>query len=199
MTPVVVDTDVASFVFKDHALAAAYKDILVDKDLSISFMTLAELRAGAAKANWGARRRALLDRYLSAFEVLHTSDRLCSDWADLSATMETAGRRVESADAWIAATARLLRRPLVTHNRRHFEGILGGDLRLRSSSRAQRSVRAKSTSRGRQYSTPGRVGFWLLSRDRQSIRRHGAAQASLASSRSSGGVEDGRGGFRRRE
>ncbi len=123
MISVVVDTDVASFVFKDHALAPAYVDILVDKHLSISFMTLAELRAGAAKADWGPRRRELLERYLSVFEVLHTSNELCSAWAGLRAEMEVGGRRIESADAWIAATARSVERPLVTHNRKHFDHI----------------------------------------------------------------------------
>jgi tRNA(fMet)-specific endonuclease VapC len=123
VTSVVVDTDVASFVFKNHVLAPAYVDILVGKHLSISFMTLAELRAGAAKASWGVRRTELLERYLSQFEVLHTSDELCAAWADLRAKMEADGRRIESADAWIAATARWLQRPLVTHNRRHFDDI----------------------------------------------------------------------------
>ena len=86
-------------------------------------MTLAELRAGAAKASWGVRRTELLERYLSQFEVLHSSDELCAAWAELRAKLEADGRRIEFADAWIAATARRLERPLVTHNRRHFDDI----------------------------------------------------------------------------
>ena len=49
MSSMVVDTDVASFVFKEHALAPAYVDILAGNRLSISFMTLAELRAGGGE------------------------------------------------------------------------------------------------------------------------------------------------------
>jgi tRNA(fMet)-specific endonuclease VapC len=32
---------------------------------------------------------------------------------------------IAPADAWIAATAIVYRAPLITHNRKHFEGIAG--------------------------------------------------------------------------
>jgi tRNA(fMet)-specific endonuclease VapC len=35
------------------------------------------------------------------------------------------GRPVDPSDAWIAATAIRYNLPLVTHNRRHFDGITG--------------------------------------------------------------------------
>ena len=43
MTRVVVDTDVVSFIFKNHPIGAIYEADLAGCTLLISFMTLAEL------------------------------------------------------------------------------------------------------------------------------------------------------------
>ncbi len=62
----VVDTDVASFIFKWHPeFAARYLSIIRAAELVVSFMTLAEMRQGALDANWGQRKRDLLEAYLS--------------------------------------------------------------------------------------------------------------------------------------
>src|SRR5471032_1007702 len=53
----VVDTDVASFVFKWHPeFAPRYVGIIRGPELVVSFMTLAEMRQGALAANWGPRK-----------------------------------------------------------------------------------------------------------------------------------------------
>ena len=58
----VVDTDVASFVFKWHPeFAPRYVDVLRWCELVISFMTMAEMRQGTLDANWGPRKRAVLE------------------------------------------------------------------------------------------------------------------------------------------
>jgi hypothetical protein len=50
----VVDTDVASFVFKWHPdFAPRYVRIIRGFELVLSFMTLAVMRQGALNANWG--------------------------------------------------------------------------------------------------------------------------------------------------
>ena len=41
------------------------------------------------------------------------------------AAAQAAGRRIECADAWIAATALLYNVPLVAHNRNAYLGVLG--------------------------------------------------------------------------
>ena len=46
MSLLVVDTDVVSYIFKDHPTGEAYREILKDQELVPSFMTLAELRLG---------------------------------------------------------------------------------------------------------------------------------------------------------
>jgi len=45
MTPVVVDTDVVSFLFKNHPIGLRYDPELAGRVALISFMTVAELEA----------------------------------------------------------------------------------------------------------------------------------------------------------
>ncbi len=63
-TPVVVDTDVISFIFKDHQLAPAYQAILAGRSLTVSLITLAEIGYGMEARTWGIRRRDLMRRFL---------------------------------------------------------------------------------------------------------------------------------------
>ena len=69
-TPVVVDTDVVSFLFKAHSLAPAYQAILAGRSLAVSLITLAEIEYGMEAKNWGASRRDLMGRFLSRFTPL---------------------------------------------------------------------------------------------------------------------------------
>ena len=46
MSQIVVDTDVASYIFNWHSLAELYADALRGSDLVLSFMSVAELRMG---------------------------------------------------------------------------------------------------------------------------------------------------------
>ena len=50
MSQIVVDTDVASYVFNWHSLAQRYSDALRGSELILSFMSIAELRMGAISA-----------------------------------------------------------------------------------------------------------------------------------------------------
>jgi predicted nucleic acid-binding protein len=113
----VVDTDVASFIFKWHPeFAPRYVDIVRGSELIASFLTLAEMRQGALDANWGPRKCAVLEAYLSDFSVLHSDSLLCSTLADIRNESTQKGHPISSADAWIAATALVLSAPLVTNN-----------------------------------------------------------------------------------
>jgi len=120
----VVDTDVASFVFKWHPeFAPRYIDVLRGCELVISFMTMAEMRQGALDANWGPRKCAVLEAYLADFSVLHSDSLLCSTWAAIRHESTQKGRPMSSADAWIAATALVLSAPLVTNNPRDYRHL----------------------------------------------------------------------------
>ncbi|HEU0142017.1 MAG TPA: PIN domain-containing protein [Bryobacteraceae bacterium] len=120
----VVDTDVASFIFKWHPeFAPRYVGIVRGSELIVSFMTLAEMRQGALDAKWGPRRSALLEAYLADFSVLHSDSLLCSTWAAIRNESTQKGHPISSADAWIAATALVLSAPLVTNNPKDYRHL----------------------------------------------------------------------------
>ena len=120
----VVDTDVASFIFKWHPeFAPRYVGIVRGSELIISFMTLAEMCQGALDANWGPRKLAVLEAYLADFSVLHSDSLLCSTWAAVRNESTQKGRPISSADAWIAATALVLSAPLVTNNPKDYRHL----------------------------------------------------------------------------
>jgi len=121
----VVDTDIASFLFKKDTRAAPYVPHLSGHMLAISFQTLAELESWAIAANWGDRRRQQLAHYLRRYIVEDSSAALCRRWAEVINDARRRGRPIAAADAWIAATALLLDVPLVTHNRGDFSSVPG--------------------------------------------------------------------------
>jgi tRNA(fMet)-specific endonuclease VapC len=107
MTPVVVHTDVVSFLFKNHPIGLRYDPELTGRVALISFMTVAELERWAIQYRLGEHRLQWLHRYLSRFTVVPSSPDLCRKWAEAMVAAQAAGRRIECADAWIAATASL--------------------------------------------------------------------------------------------
>jgi tRNA(fMet)-specific endonuclease VapC len=120
----VVDTDVASFIFKWHPeFAPRYLNIARGSELVLSFMTVAEMRQGALDANWGPRKRAVMEDYLADFSVLHSDGLLCSTWANVGNESARQGRPIGSADPWIAATALILQAPLVTNNAKDYRHL----------------------------------------------------------------------------
>jgi tRNA(fMet)-specific endonuclease VapC len=123
MSRIVVDTDVASYIFNWHSLARQYADALRGSELILSFMTIAELRLGAISAGWGNRRRLLLEQFMQGFELVYADNDLCTVWARIRADHRAAGRALSPQDASIAATALALDAPLATNNRRDFEHI----------------------------------------------------------------------------
>jgi tRNA(fMet)-specific endonuclease VapC len=69
-----------------------------------------------------------LHLYLRRFTVVPSSPDLCRQWAEVMVSAQAAGRRIECADAWIAATALVYGVPLVTHNRNDYLGVPGRTL-----------------------------------------------------------------------
>ena len=121
----VVDTDVASFLFKKDTRATLYAPHLSGHMLIISFQTLAELELWALSADWGTRRKQQLARYLRRYIVEDSSPALCRRWAEIIDDARRRGRPIATADAWVAATALFLDMPLVTNNESHFSSLPG--------------------------------------------------------------------------
>jgi tRNA(fMet)-specific endonuclease VapC len=125
MSRVVVDTDVVSFLFKNHPFAQLYDPELAGHTLVLSFMTVAELDRWAIQSKWGETRRRWLNQYLEPFVIVPFNRALCTKWADVTVVAQAKGYRIECADAWIAATALQYDLPFVTHNRRDYRGVPG--------------------------------------------------------------------------
>src|SRR5436190_24068304 len=116
MKRIVLDTDVVSFLFKADTRAQLYLPLLDNRQWFISFMTEAELEHWALLANWSEKRVEWLRVFIGRFAVVPSSHDLVVTWAEVMTAARRNGRRIETADAWIAATAVLYDCPLLTHN-----------------------------------------------------------------------------------
>jgi len=125
MNPVVVDTDVISFIFKNDSRSREYAQILVGRPAMVSFMTEAEIERWALQASWGDERVRRCRDFLRKFVIVPSSEMLSRTWASVMVQARARGKRVETADAWIAATAILYDAPLLTHNASDYAGIGG--------------------------------------------------------------------------
>jgi tRNA(fMet)-specific endonuclease VapC len=125
MTPVVVDTDVISFLFKNDSRAQGYLDLLRGHQLLISFMTEAELEQWVLLARWGPARVQRFRAFMDRFATVPSSRDLILKWAEVMIAARLSGRRMEASDAWIAATALLHEAPLITHNPKDYLGVTG--------------------------------------------------------------------------
>ena len=57
------------------------------------------------------------------FTLVPSSPQPCYRWAEVMVGGQAAGKRIDSADAWIAATALLYEAPLITHNLTDYLGV----------------------------------------------------------------------------
>ncbi len=128
MNTIVLDTNVASYLFNNDTRAALYRPHLDDVVINVSFMTIAEMHFGAEYASWGNFRHRRLERFLHDFPVIESTPEICHIWARITAACARQGRRILIADAWSAACALRYDFPLVTHNRKDFEAV--PDLRI---------------------------------------------------------------------
>lgn len=122
MNDVVLDTSVVSLMFRGDSRAEYYMAQIAGLRSFVSFQTLEEMWFGACAKKWGARRRNDLARHLDQHEVVWPTEELVDICAQLRCVRQSSGRRLKSADAWIAATALMLKCPLASHDR-DFSGI----------------------------------------------------------------------------
>jgi predicted nucleic acid-binding protein len=85
--------------------------------LAISIVTIGELRAGYMLAGWGSRRIASTERQWAGFMPLLIDDPHVNEWARLWAAARGSGFALSDNDLWIAATASVGSRVLVTCDR----------------------------------------------------------------------------------
>src|SRR5947199_10039393 len=103
MDAAVIDTDVLSYLVKHDTRAIAYSLHLDGRVLIISFMTIAEIDLWRMQRNWGPDKTAALEESLRGFSIYHSSRPLSRVWAEITDAARRLGRRINVADAWIAA------------------------------------------------------------------------------------------------
>ena len=111
---IVLDTSVVSLVFKGDPRSGFYLPHMAGQRTVVSFQTVEEMWYGAYKAGWGARQKNKLALHLEQYEVVWPDVETADISANLRVEREKAGHRLNTADAWIAATAIRLSCPLAS-------------------------------------------------------------------------------------
>ena len=124
MPQYMLDTDTVSFALRGHGRVAARVLEHRPSELSISSLTLAELRFGAE-----ARRSRKLHRLISTFAksvaVLAFDQRAADRFATVAASLARRGEPIGTFDTLMAAQALSLRLTFVTNNTQHFGRVVG--------------------------------------------------------------------------
>ena len=119
-----LDTDTVSFALRGHGRVAARVLEHRPSELSISSITLAELRFGAE-----ARRSRKLHRLISTFvesvEVLAFDQRAADRFATVAVSLARRGEPIGTFDTLMAAHALSLGLTFVTNNTEHFGRLVG--------------------------------------------------------------------------
>jgi predicted nucleic acid-binding protein len=119
---VVIDTMVISWLLDErpNPLADRYRELIGPAAVLLAFQTVAELRYGAIRADWGELRRRRLERSIAELTVVQPDDQMLTTFAVLRADCQrlghTLGDKLRDGDRWIAATALRLQCPLVSHD-----------------------------------------------------------------------------------
>jgi predicted nucleic acid-binding protein len=116
MSTVLLDTDVVSYLFKRDSRRQLYAPHLLNRELAIAIMTVAELFQWASMRRWGETRVQMMEAWLERFTILPVDMETCRVWAAVRAHRAALGLPISPQDAWIAATALRYQIPLVTHN-----------------------------------------------------------------------------------
>ncbi len=125
-----VDTDVFSFLLlrQEDARSGLYRPHLRNRIIVISYSTIGELYYWAERRKWGAEKLGRVEDAIRAAIIVRYDLEVCRTYARLkSALRNPSGSRrvIGDNDLWIAACAVRHGLSLITHNRRHYEGIPG--------------------------------------------------------------------------
>jgi predicted nucleic acid-binding protein len=123
MSTVLLDTDIVSYFFKRDNRRQLYASHMLDHELAIAIMTVAELFQWATMRQWGAERVQRMEVWLENFTILPVDIESCRAWATVRAYRSALGLPISPQDAWIAATALRYQIPLITHNAGDYQQI----------------------------------------------------------------------------
>ncbi|MGI8731388.1 MAG: PIN domain-containing protein [Solirubrobacteraceae bacterium] len=129
-----LDTNVLIDLARNSPRAPIWRPLVADKVPIVCFVTVADCgRKRSSRPTVHELRRTLRATVNSLVVVPSTDDlaeeraKVVTEARGLGQALGAAelGKNVHAQDAWIAATARLHGLPLLTGNRRHFEGLPG--------------------------------------------------------------------------
>jgi tRNA(fMet)-specific endonuclease VapC len=120
-----LDTDICIAIMNRDQRVRPHLERTVPSQLRMSAITLAELRFGVAKSKSGKQAVANLRVLISKVPVVPFDEAATEDYGALRAHLEARGSPIGPLDTLIAAHARSLKWPLVTHNGREFRRVPG--------------------------------------------------------------------------
>ena len=119
MDYVVLDTDVASLIFRNR-LPAPMAARLAGKTWCLTFVTVGEMTQWATLRDWSRRNQAALEAWMSQCVVLDAGRETGQTWGRLSASGKRRGRSHPINDTWIAACCLTDGLPLATLNTKDY-------------------------------------------------------------------------------
>lgn len=129
MDEVLLDTNVFSYLLRSgDTRAGLYRRHIQNRTVAVFFVTVGELYFWAERHKWGLAKIRFFEERLRAAIVVPYDLEICRTYARLKnglRTLSGSDRPIGDNDLWIAACAVRHVLPLITHNRRHFEGIPG--------------------------------------------------------------------------
>lgn len=122
-----LDTNIFSYALKPHypLLTARFEPALANKELAISAVTRAEMRAGQRRLEATDKRQQMIDNAVLLLVTLDWTAEAADRYGDILAHLLRTGQAIGILDTQIAAHALATDLILVTHNTRHFERVPG--------------------------------------------------------------------------
>ena len=121
-----LDTNICIYIIKQQpeSVLKRFLDYQVG-DISISAITLSELRYGVAKSKHRAKNSKALDEFMIPLEILPFDEEAAQAYGEIRTSLEKAGIPLGAMDMLIAAHAVSQGLELVTNNTREFSRVSG--------------------------------------------------------------------------
>ena len=120
-----LDTNICIYAMKNEPSTLARLAATARSEVSVSGITEAELRTGAAKSTAAAKTLRLVENFLRPLTIVDFTSTDAAAYAKIRAKLEIAGTPIGSMDMLIGAQAMARRLILVSNNEREFQRISG--------------------------------------------------------------------------